>query len=89
MRVGYRVVVDTEVGEFIGRVSLTPRRREAYTEPYDITRVITQEDERREDANRELAREIRNEARSLRGITASKKSSSSAATFLSTVSTSK
>ncbi|MGB3633605.1 MAG: regulatory iron-sulfur-containing complex subunit RicT [Rubrobacteraceae bacterium] len=62
LRVGYRVVVDTEVGELVGRVSLTPRRREPYMEPYDITRIITQEDEEKEDANRELAREIRKEA---------------------------
>ena len=59
------MVVDTEVGELIGRVALTPRRREAYTEPYDIVRVVSDEDERREDANRELAREVRNEAQKL------------------------
>ncbi|MDP8940106.1 MAG: hypothetical protein M3N10_07420 [Actinomycetota bacterium] len=59
------MVVDTEVGELIGRVSLTPRRREPYTEPYDITRVVTDEDDRREDANRELGREVRNEAQKL------------------------
>lgn len=59
------MVVDTEVGELIGRVSLTPRRREPYTEPYDIMRVVTEEDERTEDANRELAREVRNEAQKL------------------------
>ncbi|HET7478890.1 MAG TPA: regulatory iron-sulfur-containing complex subunit RicT [Rubrobacteraceae bacterium] len=62
LRVGYRVVVDTEYGEFVGRVALTPRRREPYTEPYDILRVVTREDEREEDAHRELGREIRKEA---------------------------
>jgi cell fate regulator YaaT (PSP1 superfamily) len=60
--VGYRVVVDTEVGEFIGRVALTPRRREPYREPYDILRLVTDEDAREEDAHRELGREIRKEA---------------------------
>jgi cell fate regulator YaaT (PSP1 superfamily) len=65
LRVGYKVVVATEVGEFIGRVALTPRRREAYTEPYDIVRVVTQEDARTEDANRELGRAVREEARKL------------------------
>lgn len=59
------MVVATEVGEFIGRVALTPRRREAYTEPYDIVRVVTQEDARTEDANRELGRAVRGEARKL------------------------
>jgi cell fate regulator YaaT (PSP1 superfamily) len=59
------VVVDTEVGEFIGRVALTPRRREPYTEPYDILRVVTPKDAREDDANRELARGIRNEAQKL------------------------
>ena len=59
------MVVATEVGEFIGRVALTPRRREPYTEPYDIVRVVTAEDERTEDRNRELGREITNEARKL------------------------
>jgi len=65
LRVGYRVVVATEVGEFIGRVALTPRRREPYTEPYDILRVVTEEDVREDDENRELGREIRNEAQKL------------------------
>ncbi|CAN5863606.1 stage 0 sporulation family protein [soil metagenome] len=65
LRVGYHVVVDTEVGELIGRVSLTPRRREPYMDPYDITRLITEEDQRREDANRDLAREVRGEAQKL------------------------
>lgn len=65
LRVGCRVVVDTEVGEFVGRVALTPRRREPYTEPYDILRVATERDEREEDAHREQAREIREEARKL------------------------
>ena len=55
-------MVDTEYGEFVGRVALTPRRREPYTEPYDILRVVTREDEREEDAHRELGREIRKEA---------------------------
>jgi cell fate regulator YaaT (PSP1 superfamily) len=59
------VVVDTEVGEFIGRVALTPRRREPYTEPYDILRIVTQRDAREDDENRELARGIRNEAQKL------------------------
>jgi cell fate regulator YaaT (PSP1 superfamily) len=63
--VGYRVVVETEVGEVVGRVSLTPRRREPYTEPYEISRVLTPEDERRESANRELGREVRGEAQKL------------------------
>jgi cell fate regulator YaaT (PSP1 superfamily) len=62
LRVGYRVVVDTDYGEFVGRVALTPRRREPYTEPHDILRVVTAEDEREEDANRELGREVRKEA---------------------------
>jgi len=59
------VVVATEVGEFIGKVALTPRRREPYAEPYDILRVATQEDVRELDHLRELGREIRNEARKL------------------------
>lgn len=62
---GYRVVVETEHGEFIGRVALTPRRREPYTEPYDILRVVTGEDEREEAENRELGREVRTEAQKL------------------------
>lgn len=62
LRVGYRVVVDTEVGEFIGRVALTPRRREPYKQPYDILRIVTERDAREDDANRELGREIRMEA---------------------------
>lgn len=62
LRVGYRVVVDTDYGEFVGRVALTPRRREPYTEPHDILRVVTAEDEREETAHRELGREIRMEA---------------------------
>jgi cell fate regulator YaaT (PSP1 superfamily) len=57
--------VETEVGEIIGRVALTPRRREPYIEPYHIIRVATAEDAREEDANRELGREIRNEAQKL------------------------
>jgi cell fate regulator YaaT (PSP1 superfamily) len=58
-------VVDTEVGEFIGRVSLTPRRREPYMEPYDILRLVSDEDAREEEERRELGREIRNEAQKL------------------------
>jgi cell fate regulator YaaT (PSP1 superfamily) len=65
LRVGYRVVVATEVGDFIGRVALTPRRREPYTQPYDILRIVTEEDAREDDENRELGREIRNEAQKL------------------------
>jgi cell fate regulator YaaT (PSP1 superfamily) len=65
LRVGYRVVVATEVGEFIGRVTLTPRRREPYTQPYDILRIVTEEDAREEDEHRELGREIRTEAQKL------------------------
>ena len=65
LRVGYTVVVATEVGEFVGRVALTPRRREAYTEPYDILRIVTEEDSRSEERNRELGRRIREEARKL------------------------
>jgi cell fate regulator YaaT (PSP1 superfamily) len=65
LRVGYRVVVATEVGEFIGRVALTPRRREPYTQPYDILRIVTDEDAREEDGHRELGREIRLEAQKL------------------------
>ncbi|HEX5848332.1 MAG TPA: regulatory iron-sulfur-containing complex subunit RicT [Rubrobacter sp.] len=59
------MVVATEVGDLVGRVALTPRRREPYTEPYDIVRVVTPEDRRTEDRNRELGREIREEARKL------------------------
>lgn len=62
---GYKVVVNTEVGEFIGRVALTPRRREAYTEPYDILRVVTDRDLVEEDNHREFAREVRMEAQKL------------------------
>jgi cell fate regulator YaaT (PSP1 superfamily) len=63
--VGHRVVVNTEVGEFIGRVALTPRRREAYTEPYDILRVVTERDIAEENEHREFARDIRMEAQKL------------------------
>lgn len=59
------MVVDTELGELIGRVALTPRRREPHAEPYDITRTVTEEDQQIEDENRELGREIRNEAQKL------------------------
>ena len=53
------------MGEFVGRVALTPRRREAYTKPYDILRIVTEEDARAEDSNRELGRAVREEARKL------------------------
>ena len=59
------MVVATEVGDFVGKVALTPRRREPYADPYDIVRVVTEEDEREEDRNRELGREMRVEARKL------------------------
>ncbi len=59
------MVVATEVGEYVGRVALTPRRREPYAEPYDILRILTEDDEREEGANRELGREIRNEAQKI------------------------
>jgi len=65
LRVGYRVVVETEEGPFIGRVALTPRRREAYMPPYEILRVTTPEDTKEDEAHRELGREIRNEAQKL------------------------
>ncbi len=65
LRVGYRVVVATELGEFVGRVSLTPRRREPYHDPYDIIRITTAEDDREEDERRELGREVRSEAQKL------------------------
>ena len=65
LRVGYRVVVKTKLGEFVGRVALTPRRREPYHEPYEILRIVTSEDEREEDGHRELGREIRAEAQKL------------------------
>ncbi len=56
------MVVATEAGDFVGRVALTPRRREPYTDPYDIVRIVTEEDEREEDRHRELGREMRVEA---------------------------
>ena len=59
------MVVATELGEFVGRVALTPRRREPYHEPYDILRIVTPEDDREEDGHRELGREIRAEAQKL------------------------
>ena len=65
LRVGYKVVVETEHGNLIGRVSLTPRRREPYVQPYEILRVVTEEDEREERAKRELGREVREEARKI------------------------
>ena len=57
--------METEEGTFIGRVALTPRRREPYMPPYDILRVATPEDTEEDDAHRELGREIRNEAQKL------------------------
>ncbi|ABG04907.1 PSP1 [Rubrobacter xylanophilus DSM 9941] len=65
LRVGYRVVVQTELGEFIGKVALTPRRRQPHTRPYDILRLATEEDLREDDRHRERGREIRNEAQKL------------------------
>jgi cell fate regulator YaaT (PSP1 superfamily) len=65
LRVGYRVVVETEEGDFIGRVALTPRRREPYTRPYDIVRVANEEDERVESGHREMGRDVRLEAQKL------------------------
>jgi cell fate regulator YaaT (PSP1 superfamily) len=65
LRVGYRVVVETEDGYFIGRVALTPRRREPYMRPYEILRVADDQDEREEDGRRELGREMRTEAQKL------------------------
>ncbi len=65
LRVGYKVVVETGDGEFIGRVALTPRRREPYMPPFDILRVVTPADEGEDDENRELGREIRAEAQKL------------------------
>jgi cell fate regulator YaaT (PSP1 superfamily) len=65
LRVGYKVIVKTTEGAFIGRVALTPRRREPYMRPYEILRVATPEDEREEDEHRELGREIRAEAQKL------------------------
>lgn len=65
LRVGYRVVVETDYGQFVGRVTMTPRRREAYRRPYEISRVADAEDGRAEDERRELAREVRNEAQKL------------------------
>ena len=51
----------TNVGELVGRVSLTPRRREAYAEPFDIVRIVTEEDAKQEEAHRDMARDIRKE----------------------------
>ena len=65
LRVGYKVVVETEHGEFVGRVALTPRRREPYVPPYHILRIVTEEDERADGANREMGREVRVEAQKL------------------------
>ncbi len=65
LRVGYRVVVETEDGHFIGRVALTPRRREPYTRPYDILRIATKEDDIIEGGHRDLGREMRSEAQKL------------------------
>lgn len=58
LRVGYRVVVETGIGELVGRVDRTPRRREPYATPYEILRVATPEDEREEHENRERGREV-------------------------------
>ncbi len=44
---------------------MTPRRREPYMPPYDILRVATPEDARKDDKHRELGREIRKEAQKL------------------------
>jgi cell fate regulator YaaT (PSP1 superfamily) len=65
LRVGYRVVVETEEGTFIGSVALTPRRRKPYMPPFDILRVATLEDEREDDRHRKLGRDIRDEAQKL------------------------
>jgi cell fate regulator YaaT (PSP1 superfamily) len=65
LRVGYKVVVETEEGTFIGRVALTPRRREPYMSPYNILRVTTPGDEMKDGAHRELGREVRKEAQKL------------------------
>ena len=65
LRVGYKIVVETEEGTFIGRVALTPRQREPYMPPYDILRIATPEDEGEDEAHRELGREIRKEAQKL------------------------
>lgn len=65
LRVGYKVVLETEHGNLIGVVSLTPRRRESYVQPYEILRIVTEDDERDEREKRELAREVREEARKL------------------------
>ena len=59
LRVGYRVVVETEEGHFIGRVALTPRRCEPYARPCDIVRVANEEDERVESGHREMGRDVR------------------------------
>jgi cell fate regulator YaaT (PSP1 superfamily) len=63
--VGYKVVLETEHGNLIGLVSLTPRRREPYGQPYEILRIVTGEDERVDQEKRELAREVREEARKI------------------------
>lgn len=57
--------METEVGEYVGRVSLTPRRREAYMQPYDIVRLASDEDRWRNSGNREFGREIRLESEKL------------------------
>ncbi|MGI8650934.1 MAG: regulatory iron-sulfur-containing complex subunit RicT [Rubrobacter sp.] len=54
--------METEVGEYVGCVALTPRRREAYMHPHDIIRFATDEDRWRENGNREFGREVRLEA---------------------------
>ena len=58
-------MVETEHGELVGIVSLTPRRREPYVQPYEILRIVTEEDEREEHEKREQAREVREEARKI------------------------
>ncbi len=57
--------MDTEVGLYVGRVALTPRRREAYMQPLDIIRLASDEDRWREDGNRDFGREVRLEAEKL------------------------
>ncbi|MDQ4106680.1 MAG: hypothetical protein M3157_05855 [Actinomycetota bacterium] len=65
LRVGYKVVVETEHGHLVGSVSLTPRHREPYMQPYEILRVVTEEDKHDERAKREMGREVREEARKI------------------------
>ena len=44
---------------------MTPRRREPYTPPYDILRIVTEHDRLESNRQRELGREVREEARKL------------------------